>query len=104
MNAVDVPQLKRLRAAISATLSSTPERTTRGLPAAYTALRAQVIEALPGRLANEAAAIAPELPESATSTAGSIDNQLLATAQWGPVAQAHLSSLEGWLAEITRED
>lgn len=104
MNAVDIPQLKRLRAAISTTLSSTPERTTRGLPAAYSALRTQVIEALPDRLGKEAAAIAPELHEAATSAAGAVDQQMMTTAQWGPVAQAHLSSLEGWLAEIIRED
>lgn len=104
MTTVDVPQLKRLRAAISTTLSSTPERTTRGLPAAYAALRAQVIDALPELLAKEAAAIAPELPEAAISTAGAIDEQMMTTAQWGPIAQAHLSSLEGWLAEIIRED
>ena len=70
MNAVDVPQLQRLRAAISTTLSSAPERTTRGLPAAYSALRAQVIKALPDQLGKEAAAIAPELPDAATTAVG----------------------------------
>lgn len=67
-----------------------------GLPATYSNLREQVIEALPEGLKSEAEKIAP--PVALSEGRGAQD--IIGAARAGHSAHAHLAALKGWLDAV----
>lgn len=92
MSELDLAKVKRLRAAVASSLDHVPEKSAHGLPPTYNTLRSQVVEAVPPGLREEVALIAPEV---AVARHGSRD--VIAAAQDGARAYAHLAALKGWL-------
>lgn len=79
---------------MASALDRVPEKSAHGLPPTYNSLRSQVIDALPDGLRDEAQQIAPEVQASG----GRPD--VIAAAQQGARAYAHLAALKGWLDAV----
>lgn len=92
---VDIAKLKRLRASVSSSLQSVPEKSAHGLPPTYNALRQQVLEAVPTGLRDEVGAIAPEV-----ASTGRGPHAVIEAARDGARAYAHLAALKGWLDAV----
>jgi hypothetical protein len=95
MPEVDIARLKRLRAAVVSALDHVPEKSSRGLPPTYNALREQVIDAVPDGLKSEVTALAP-----AVTSTGSGPHAIIEAANDGARAHAHLAALKGWLDAV----
>lgn len=95
MSDVDIAKLKRLRAAVSSALDRVPEKSAHGLPPTYSALRSQVIEAVPEGLRKEVEVIAPEIHSPSHGAYA-----VMEAARNGAVAYAHLAALKGWLDAV----
>jgi hypothetical protein len=92
---VDIARLQRLRAAVVSALEHVPEKSSRGLPPTYNALREQVIDAVPEGLKSELAALAPEIKSTGTGP-----HAIIEASNDGARTHAHLAALKGWLDAV----